>query len=34
MVAAIVCFTVRMLGVRYGIDAPGPPAPPGMRREP
>ena len=34
MVAAIVCFTVRMLGVRYGIEAPGPPAPPGMRREP
>jgi uncharacterized membrane protein YeiH len=34
MVAASACFAVRLFGVRYGIDAPGPPAPPGMRREP
>ncbi|GAA3679889.1 trimeric intracellular cation channel family protein [Nocardioides ginsengisoli] len=27
--AAILCFTIRMLGVRFGIDAPGPP---GTRR--
>jgi uncharacterized membrane protein YeiH len=25
LAAAIVCFIVRMIGVRYGIDAPGPP---------
>jgi uncharacterized membrane protein YeiH len=25
MVAAAVCFAIRMLGVRFGIDAPGPP---------
>jgi uncharacterized membrane protein YeiH len=24
--AAAVCFAIRMLGVHYGIDAPGPPA--------
>ncbi len=29
LVAAGVCFAIRMLGVRYGIDAPGPP---GARR--
>ena len=28
--AAAVCFAIRMLGVRYGIDAPGPP---GTRRD-
>jgi uncharacterized membrane protein YeiH len=31
VVAAVVCFTTRMLGVRYGIEAP---APPGTRRNP
>lgn len=25
VVAATVCFSIRMLGVRFGIDAPGPP---------
>ena len=25
VVAAVVCFIIRMVGVRYGIDAPGPP---------
>ncbi|HEX2893743.1 MAG TPA: TRIC cation channel family protein [Marmoricola sp.] len=30
VVAAVVCFTIRMLGVHYGIDAPGPP---GTRRD-
>lgn len=25
VVAAMVCFAIRMAGVRYGIDAPGPP---------
>ncbi len=28
-VGAVVCFVIRMVGVRYGIDAPGPP---GTRR--
>jgi uncharacterized membrane protein YeiH len=27
MVAAAVCFTIRVVGVRFGIDAPGPPGP-------
>ena len=27
VVAAGVCFTIRMVGVRFGIDAPGPPGP-------
>lgn len=27
VVGAGVCFGIRMIGVRYGIDAPGPPAP-------
>jgi uncharacterized membrane protein YeiH len=26
---ALICFVIRMLGVRYDIDAPGPPRPPG-----
>ena len=30
VVAAVACFTIRMVGVRYGIDAPGPP---GTRRD-
>ena len=25
VVAAVVCFTIRVVGVRFGIDAPGPP---------
>jgi uncharacterized membrane protein YeiH len=25
VVAAAVCFTIRVVGVRFGIDAPGPP---------
>jgi uncharacterized membrane protein YeiH len=25
LVAAAVCFTIRMVGVRFGIDAPDPP---------
>jgi uncharacterized membrane protein YeiH len=25
VVAALVCFTIRMLGVRYHLNAPGPP---------
>jgi len=29
VVAAVVCFAIRMIGVHYGIDAPGPP---GTRR--
>jgi uncharacterized membrane protein YeiH len=29
LVGALVCFVIRMVGVRYGIDAPGPP---GTRR--
>ncbi len=31
IVAAIVCFTIRMLGVHYGVNAPGPL---GTRRDP
>jgi uncharacterized membrane protein YeiH len=27
VVGAVVCFIIRMLGVRFGIDAPGPPVP-------
>ena len=27
VVAAVVCFGIRMIGVRYGIDAPAPPGP-------
>lgn len=27
VVGAVVCFVIRMLGVRFGIDAPGPPVP-------
>jgi uncharacterized membrane protein YeiH len=30
VVAALACFTIRMLGVRFGIEAPGPP---GSRRD-
>ena len=29
VVGAAVCFVIRMLGVRFGIDAPGPPVPRG-----
>jgi uncharacterized membrane protein YeiH len=29
VVAAVICFTIRMVGVRYGLEAP---APPGTRR--
>jgi uncharacterized membrane protein YeiH len=34
--AAVICFGIRMLGVRYGIDAPRPPGatPPAGEREP
>jgi uncharacterized membrane protein YeiH len=31
IVGAVACFAIRLLGVRFDIDAPGPPKPPGGR---
>lgn len=31
--AALICFGIRMLGLRYRLNAPGPPRPPGTKRD-